>query len=126
MIEIQTIGWWNTGFPLVVLAAAAVLVPWVLVPKATRSQRAGALGIAVSAMVLFALGVGVFIVGYATQLDRLWSVFADAPLAALSYFVGLSAYSAILWAPILAIMWFGMAQSVERRKGADVTRSSVN
>ena len=44
------------------------------------------------------------------------------PIATTWAFIRISGYAALLWLPILALTWFGMAQGVERRKGEDAAK----
>ncbi len=107
------IGWWNTGFPLALLAGLAVVLPVATVPRGTRSHVRLAGGIALSAgglliasAVLFALlHVGT---GNALRLEAVG---------------GPAALSVLVWAPLLGLVWFARAQGVERRRGADRARN---
>ena len=46
--------------------------------------------------------------------------FGQAPLASAWFFLRLSGFAALIWGPLLALAWFGMAQGVEKRKGEDL------
>jgi len=102
----------NTGLPLAALTALALLLPLVTVPRATRSQRRLALGIALSAGITLVAGAGLFALLYGAGggAPRLAAVLRGSGLAAL------------VWAPLLALSWFVRAQGVEARRGEDIAR----
>ena len=122
MIETGPIGFWNTGFPLALLGGLAVVLPMLLVARATRSQRAVAIAILLAALLLLVAGAVVFAVIYAASGVSVWAALAEAPLATVWFLLGQSLVAAVVWGPVLALVWFGMAQGVERRKGEDVAR----
>ncbi len=122
MIRAEPIGWLNTGLPLAILAMLAVVLPNILVPAQTRSQRELAVGIAASAALLLVVGEVVFALIYAVRGIDVWAAIAEAPLATGGFFLKLSALAAMLWGPLLALMWLGLAQGVEKRRGEDRMR----
>ena len=119
MIEAAPIGWWNTGMPLVVLGALAVLLPRLLVSRATRSHRAVVVAIVGSAALLVMIGAVVFAAIYAFDGAEVLAAFQAAPGLTAWFFAKLATFAAIVWGPVLALVWFGMAQGVETRKGQD-------
>ncbi|MDJ0825249.1 MAG: hypothetical protein QNJ16_07085 [Rhodobacter sp.] len=122
MIQAEPIGLWNTGLPLVVLGALAVALPWLLVRRATRSHREVAVTIWSSAGLLLIAGAAVFAVLYAVRGAGVAAALAEAPLATAWFFLRLSGFAAVVWAPLLGLVWLGLAQGVERRRGEDVAR----
>ena len=122
MIQPEPIGWWNTGFPLLLLGGLAVGFPWLLVAKDTRSQREVAVVIWASAGLLLVAGAVVFAVIYWVLGIGVWAALGEAPLAVSWFFLRQSGFAAVVWGPILALVWFAMAQGVEKRKGEDVAR----
>lgn len=124
MIASEPIGWVNTGLPLAVLAGAAVVLPRLVVPGDTRSQRVVMVSVLVSAIALLLLGAAVFAVVYGVRGVGVGAAFATAPMAACIFFLRLSAMAALLWGPVLALVWFAMAQAVEVRRGEDVMRET--
>ena len=124
MIETQPIGMSNTGIPLAMLAAGAVVLPWVIAPKGTLSQRRLALAVAITAAVLIVLGAGIFAAVYALAGVAVSDALAVGPLTVLEFFLRLSLKAALFWGPVLALAWYVMAQGVERRRGEDIARRS--
>ncbi len=120
MFVIDSIGFFNTAVPLGILALLAVLLPRVLVDRETRSHGKVLHGIALSAAFLVAIGFMISI--GVTQMRGFEAVghFEIDPLGAAWVHLRLSLMAAIVWAPILGLVWFGHAQGVEARRGQDV------
>jgi hypothetical protein len=112
----------NTALPLALLAVLALLLPLGLVRRQTRSHVEVLVGLWAAAGLLLLAGAGVFAAVYAIEGGRVGAAFADAPLAAGWFFLKLSGYAALVWGPVLALVWLGLAQRVERYKGADRAR----
>ncbi|MGJ8584367.1 MAG: hypothetical protein ACSHXD_09770 [Marinosulfonomonas sp.] len=125
MIATAPIGWLNTGLPVAVLALAAVLLPGRFVAANTRSHQAVVIAIALTALVTILLGAAVFAMVYWLSGAGVAAALSDAPLATTLYFFRLSLMAALLWGPVLALVWFSMAQSVEKRRGQDIARGSA-
>lgn len=122
----QTVSFLNTGVPLLVIAACAIALPLLLVPRATRSQRRVTVRMALCALLLTLISAGVF--GYArlhgTELTTVvGSRWAAVPVL-IWWMVLESLIGVIVWAPILALMWLVAAQRVERLKGEDMAREA--
>jgi hypothetical protein len=113
MMTFADIGWANTFLPLGALAALALALPFVTVPRATRSQARLAVGVAASALVRLVAGTGLFAGLYAGEGG------APRPAAVLRA----TGMAAIVWAPLLALAWFVRAQGVERRRGEDMAQA---
>ena len=122
MLQAEPIGWANTGLPLLILGALAVLLPQVLVPAATRSQGEAARGIVLSALAVLAAGVAVFAGLYAARGAAVGQAAVAMPVATALFFLRLSGLAALFWGPVLALVWLGKAQGVERRRGEDAMR----
>jgi len=119
MFVIDSIGFWNTAVPVLLLAGLAVLLPRVLVDRETRSHGKVLHGIMLSAAFLLAIG---FLISIAlTQMRGFEAVghFEIDPLGAAWVHLRLSLMAGIIWAPILGFIWFGHAQGVEARRGQD-------
>ncbi len=112
----------NTGLPLLLLGALALLLPFAMVRRDSRAHLEVAVGIWASAGLLLLAGAGVFAAVYAAEGARVGAALSDAPLATGWFFLKLSGYAALVWGPVLALAWLGLAQRVEKRKGADRAR----
>lgn len=112
----------NTGVPLIVLGALAVLLPLMLVPRGTRKQWEVAVAIWGAAGLLLLAGGAVFAAVYAVEGIGVGAAFGEAPLATGWFFVRQSGLAAVAWVPVLLLTWFGLAQRVEKRKGEDRVR----
>ena len=123
MIEPHPIGLTNTLLPLGALAAAAAVLPMTLVPRATRSHREVALGIGASGALLVVLGAGMFGLLYALRGVGVGAALAEAPLATAWFLVQRSAGAALVWGPVLALIWLSLAQRVERLRSEDGMRN---
>lgn len=122
MIVGEPIGWINTGAPLALLAGLAFVLPQYIVPRETRSHRAVMVTILVSGVGLLVAGVGLFGLVYDLRGAEISLAISMAPLATALFFLRLSVMAALLWGPILALVWFTMAQRVETRRGEDIMR----
>ena len=122
MHDADPITWVNSVLPMAILAALAVLVPLGLVRKQTRSQAEVAVTICASAGIMLLVSALTFAILYAAQGTDVWPAFKVTPIATTWAFIRISGYAALLWLPILALTWFGMAQGVERRKGEDAAK----
>ena len=116
----EPIGWWNTGFPILLLASLAVVIPWRIVPSKTRAQAVVALSMLVAATILLLLGAGLIATIYTARGTELRAAFETAPYGVVWFFLRLSGLSALAWGPVLALVWLAMAQRVERLKGEDL------
>lgn len=116
------ISWTNSILPMAIIGALAVIVPWRLVRRGTRSHWEVALTVWASAGVMLIVSGSVFAALYAARGHEVGAAFGEAPFATAWFFMKISGYAAILWVPILALVWFGMAQRVERRRGEDRAR----
>ncbi|SFK92953.1 hypothetical protein [Shimia haliotis] len=121
MFVLDSIGFVNTGLPLIVLGVLAVLLPRLVVDGDTRSHGKVAAGIGVCAVILFAVGYAVSYVLTHTRGVHAMALGSSPELgSALWVHSRLSLMAAIVWAPILGLVWFGQAQGVEARRGQDL------
>ena len=114
----EAFGWTNLALPLVVIAAAAIIVPQLTVPGNTRSQGRLALGIGIAALVMFVLGIALFAVIHLVADTGFFGA-AGSVAATMGELFRQSIFAAMVWLPILCLVWFGMAQGVEKRRGED-------
>ncbi|MEL7013729.1 MAG: hypothetical protein AAFO72_10675 [Pseudomonadota bacterium] len=122
MIQPEPITWLNSVLPMGIIAGMAVVVPWMLLRKGTRSQWEVVVTIWASAGVMLIVSGVVYAALYAVRGHAVGEAFGEAPVMTLWFFIKLAGYAAVLWVPILALVWFGMAQGVERRRGEDAAR----
>ncbi|WP_270725709.1 hypothetical protein [Shimia sp. Alg240-R146] len=121
MFVLDSIGFVNTGLPLIVLGVLAVMIPRFVVDHETRSHGKVMLGIAVSAVILFGVGYGISVVLTNARGVHAMALGSRPELGtALWMHSRLSLMAAIVWAPILGLVWFGQAQGVEARRGRDL------
>lgn len=106
------IGLVNTFLPLAGLAAVALILPMLTVPRETRSQTRLAVGVGLTAGLTFAAALGLFAALHAQAGNAL------RPGAVLRP----AALSALAWGPFLALAWLVRAQGVETRRGEDMAR----
>ena len=122
MIVAAPIGWINTGLPLVLLVGAAIILPQIVSRRETRSHLVVMVVIGVTVLSLIIAGAVIFAAIYAAQGAGVRAAFGENALATVLFFSRLSAKFALAWAPILALVWFVMAQAVEKRRGEDIAR----
>lgn len=118
MIRAEPIGLLNTGLPVVVLLAVAIGLPLLLVRTNTRRHEQVWSAIAMTALVLLMLGTNLFGITYALRGHSVGAALVADPGAVAWYFLRLAGMAAIIWVPVLALVWFSLAQRVERNKGA--------
>lgn len=119
MFVIDSIGFWNTAVPVLLLAGLAVLIPRLVVDRQTRSHGKVVHGITLSAA--FLLAIGFFVSIAVTELRGFEVVghFEIDPLRATWVHLRLSLMAGIIWVPILGLVWFSYAQGVEAGRGQD-------
>lgn len=122
MIATEPIGLVNTGLPVAGLVVTAIVLPRLAVPTDTRSHYAIAGSVLATAAVLLAAGAVVFASVYAIGSADITNAVATHPYTTTLFFVRLSAMAALVWIPVLALVWFTMAQAVEVRLGEDIAR----
>ncbi len=110
-MSVAGLGWANTFGPLLALTALALLLPFALVPRATRSQARLAGGMIATAGLTLGAALALFAVLYAMAGNGLGlGLLRPAGL------------SALLWGPLLVLTWLVRAQGVEKRRGEDMAR----
>ena len=120
MFVMDSVGFVNTGLQLIVLGVLAMLIPHFVVDQDTRSHGKVALGIVLSAVLLFGVGYAISVVLVNTRGVHAMALGSTPELGtALWMHSRLSLMAAVVWAPILGLVWFGYAQGVEARRGQD-------
>lgn len=110
----------NTGLPIALIGALAVILPWVLTPGATRSQRRVLVSVVLSALALAGASALVFAAFDKRSLLGGQGMAGQGMVAWL--YLRSSLGAVLVWAPVLAFAWLGLAQRVERLKGEDMAR----
>ncbi|MEC3861329.1 hypothetical protein VK792_08535 [Mesobacterium sp. TK19101] len=125
MIPSQPIGFLNTGVPLLLLGAFAVVLPRVLVPAHIRTHGRVALGIVTAAVLLLMAGAGAIALVYGWQGIGVSAAFVQAPGETAGFFLRKGALAALIWGPILAYAWLSLSQRVEQRRSEDGARHTT-
>jgi hypothetical protein len=121
-MEVETVGLLNTGLPLAIMAMLAVLIPLRIVPRETRSQGQVFGAIATSAVLLALAGFALWVLVFTVRGAPIFGAFMHAPGVIGAILLRRSLMLAIIWVPVLALVWLSLAQRVEKRKGEDLTR----
>lgn len=111
----EAITFQNTLLPLGFLMALVILLPWALA-GARWSQSRLAVAIVATALVAFAAG-GLWLAFDVWRLQGVWPGVSRA-----GELLGRSAWFAMFWGPLLALVWLVRAQGIERRKGLAMGR----
>lgn len=113
----------NTGVPILGLALAAVVLPYLFVPRSTRHQSDVLRGIAITICALLVLG---FLLNIALDDRTLgtealkiqnyvqWRIYWWQFQESLQF--------SIVWIPIVILVWISKAQRVEKLKGDDMAK----
>ncbi|WP_120631674.1 hypothetical protein [Ruegeria sp. EL01] len=116
----ESIGLYNTGLPVLIVAVAAVLLPSLLWPRETRSHYVVFVGVLASTAFLLCISATVLFffdhrdVGAWADLVGYWPP--------LRYYFRNGLMLGLVWIPLLAIIWLSKAQKIERLKGLDLVR----
>lgn len=115
----SAISFGNTIVPLAILAMVAAIVPYLLTPRATRSQGRVALAIGLTALGMVGLSGLIFALFDTRDLPQ----GGAAGRVLIGWFYIRSALGAVaVWGPVLALVWLSLAQRVERLRGADMAQ----
>lgn len=98
----------NAFLPLAVLLVLAVGLPAVLAGP-TLSQGRLAWGMVGTGVVVWGVG--------AALMALLYARVNGGAVGGIGFYLGRSAMMALLWGPVLALVWLMRAQGVERRLG---------
>ncbi|MGK7754370.1 MULTISPECIES: hypothetical protein [unclassified Roseovarius] len=110
----------NTGLPLLIIGGLAALLPWVLTPRGTRSHGRVLVSVVLSVLLLLAASAGVFALFDKRSLLGGRTLAGQGIIAWMYLRSSLGAVA--VWGPVLAFVWLGLAQRVERLKGEDMAR----
>lgn len=107
---------WEVGLPLAAFVGLVVALPVRLVPRGCVSQARLALGMALTAVAVFAVAAAVVWLFHWRAGDVFrWGAG-----------LGPAAMSAMAWGPVLALVWLIRAQGVERRRGEAAARAGLD
>ena len=98
----------NAILPLVLLVALTVALPAVLAGATLSQVRLGVV-VALTGLVVWGVGAGIMALLYAQINDGVWPGVRES--------LERSGLMALLWGPVLALVWLMRAQGIERRKG---------
>jgi hypothetical protein len=107
----------NALLPMVILGALAVVLPYILTPKTSRSHRRLTLVIILSGALTFLAAIVTFAL---LQPGNIAGALITAPLTTLLILAKPAALSAIIWIPLLALSGFTLAQRIENLRGRDM------
>jgi len=116
------IGFGNTGAPLAILLLGALIVPRLFVDRNTISHRRVFISVTISSVFLLFMGAVIFGVVYHFQGAKVFDAFAVNLWGTTLFFLTLSIKAAIFWVPVMLLVWFGLAQRVERNRGDKIAR----
>jgi len=117
MIRAEPIGLINTGVPVTLLVLVAMALPYLMVNRNTRSHAQVNSSVGITGLVLLALGANLFGLSYAVRGHGVGAALVDNPLGVGWFFLRLAGMAAIIWVPVLGLVWFSLAQRVERNRG---------
>lgn len=110
----------NTAVPVVLMFILAIALPYFFVPRQTRSHKTVSLCIFGAALCLVIFGAILTNLFDSRSVGELRGI---QSLYAVWLYLRESLTFAILWAPILGLVWFTFAQRVERLRGEDIMRN---
>ncbi|QFT80254.1 hypothetical protein FIU89_06480 [Roseovarius sp. THAF27] len=110
----------NTGLPLAIIGGLAALLPWLLTPRGTRSHGRVLVSVVLSVLLLLAASACVFALFDKRSLLGGQTLAGQGIIAWMYLRSSLGAVA--VWGPVLAFVWLGLAQRVERLKEKDVVR----
>ena len=113
MADLLRLNLTNAILPLSVLVLLSVGLP-ALLAGATQSQGRLGLAVGVTALVVWAVGAAIMAALYA-QVN-------GAAAGGVWHYLQRSALMALLWGPVLALVWLMRAQGFERRRGLRMGR----
>ena len=125
-MDVEPITFLNTGLPLFVVACLAVVIPLLIVPASTRSQLKLAILIFLSCGAVFVVSMMVFVLLQIFTVEASGWDPMNNPKSTGTYFLRQGLFAGIVWIPILALMWFNLAQRVERVLGEDKMKSETD
>ncbi|MCY1126893.1 hypothetical protein OU426_08510 [Frigidibacter sp. RF13] len=119
------IGFSNTFLPILILGAAAISLPRLIVPKETRSHRMVISGVLLSAFLVQALSTALTGYMFAQIGADVGGALSDAPGETMFYLIRTSFLPMIAWGPLMLISWLSLSRRTERLRGQDLARNRL-
>ena len=105
--------------PVCLIALTAVILPLLLTPRGTRSQKRLMLSVALSALGLFVLGGVLFAFLYELRGRPVVYALGAEPVRVLGFLARRAAMASLIWAPLLMLAWLSLARRIEGLKSED-------
>ena len=105
---------WNLIMPIATLCGLVILLPWLLLPRDSTSQRRLAGVILATALTTWIAGALILATLHAALNGGLG---AEPPPSLALQYLARSTLFAMLWGPLLALVWLVWAQEMNRRIG---------
>lgn len=112
-----TLDLWNSILPLVGLCALVAWLPGWIAGRGSLSQARLSRAVGVTALVALVVGAVLAAGLYAAINPGVWEQVLAAPVERAGFFLGRSALFAMLWGPVLGLVWLVKAQELNRRLG---------
>lgn len=109
----------KTTAPVLIMGGLAFVLPFVFVPRRTRSHLTVGLCVLATAVLLVILGAIITNLFDARGMEGLRG---GASLYVVWLYLRESLYFGLLWVPVLGYVWLNLAQRVERLRGEDMAR----
>lgn len=109
----------NTALPLAILAFVAAVVPYMVTRRGTRSQIRVVIAILLTAFLMLGVSAVLFAVFDTRDLPEAG---ATGAMVIAWFYLRSALGAAVVWVPVLAIVWLNLAQRVEKRRGEDLAR----
>lgn len=107
------------GLPVLLIAVAAIALPFMATPRRIRSQRRLAISVLLSALGLFLLGGALFAVLYEIEGSPMTHMMVREPGRVIWFLLGRAALTALIWAPLLLLAWFSLSRRIEQVKAEE-------
>jgi hypothetical protein len=111
---------WDIGVPLVILGGTSILLPFLLVPKDSRSQLRVSLAFGLCVAVMILLSTLVYLLF--DDRDIALGIQIHGVIGYLLELIAASSKTAMLWGPLLAVHWVSAAKRVEKLREQDLVR----
>lgn len=111
--------------PLITLVIGALGFPWIFMGPATLSHRAVAISVLISALLLLVLGAIMLGGIYELRGSDVGAALTVHPMGTVFFLLNASLKMTLVWVPVLALVWFVLAQGVERRRGEAIARADA-